>query len=85
MSEEMVGGIIIGFLIGTLIGMAIVIFTGIDSFQISQETADDICVNLTGNSTAIAKSEHGKLICEVPSYDSTQNIIVRGNDGGQNE
>ena len=52
---------------------------------LDQETGDDICRQLTGKSTAVASDEakkiyDGKLICTVPSYDSTQNIIVKSND-----
>ncbi len=60
--------------------------TGRDAVDIrlNQETADDVCRQLTGNPTAIASDEiveiyDGKLICTVPSFDSTQNIIVKGN------
>lgn len=44
---------------------------------ISEETATEICINLTNNSAAIGTTLDGKLICEVPSYDSTRNIIIK--------
>ena len=48
--------------------------------NLSQDTADDICQQLTGNSSAIAVEElDGKLHCELPSYDATQNIIIKSN------
>ena len=52
---------------------------------LDQETADDVCQQLTGNSTAVASGDDyegfsgGKLICTIPSLDSTQNIIIKKN------
>ena len=52
--------------------------------ELSQETLDDICINLTGNETAVGKVEiGGKLLCKIPSFDSTHNIIIR--QGEKNE
>ena len=61
------------------IGLGAVIFWFIASFQIniSKETAYDLCRNITGNVNVEASSLNWKLICEIPSYDSTTNIIVR--------
>lgn len=68
-----------GFLSGLLFALAIfaVIIVLLPDFNLSYETKKDICVNLTNNSAAEPSVENGKLICEVPSYDSTTNIIVR--------
>lgn len=57
-----------------------------EPIKISQETGDSMCLQITNNSATVATSEYGKLICTVPSYDHTQNIIVRSNNdkGGQN-
>lgn len=72
-------GLFFGFLF-TAIGF------GSQGIDISQATANDICVQLTGNETAIAKDSWdtdaaigGKLICIIPSFDSTQNIIIKSN------
>jgi len=47
---------------------------------LSQETANDVCFNLTeiDGVVAVPNADY-KLICEVPSFDSTQNIIIKEN------
>ena len=72
------GYLLIGLLFGAWFVLVIIaiIFNTI-FVNISQETADDICKNLTGNETVKATDEGGKLICEVPDYDSTLNIVIR--------
>ncbi len=72
------------FIVGIFMGMFVLgfIWLGIHmtSFNISQETGDDICKQLTGNETTIAEDDgYGNLICELPSYDETQHIIIRSN------
>jgi len=75
------------FMIGILVGIvAFFIFSliFIPEINITQETGDDICKQLTGNQTAVAtigedSGEYGKLICELPSFDATQNIIIKRN------
>lgn len=73
--DDIFNALFIGFAIGSIM---ILIIGGIFGFNInlSQETGDSICVNLTGNNS-VASTENGKLICEVPSYDHTTNIIIR--------
>ena len=69
-----------GFIIGSeFIGSKI-------DIRLDQEVADDICQQLTNNSVAVALNEFevgmvkgGKLICNIPSFDATQNIIIRTN------
>ncbi|KKN58027.1 hypothetical protein LCGC14_0556850 [marine sediment metagenome] len=70
----------LGLVVGTII-------TGSSGIDISQETADDICKQLTGNETVVAydgwnRNElvGGKLGCELPSFDATQNIIIKQNN-----
>ena len=70
-----------GAFIGSLLTGFVMSDIGID---ISQETGNDICRQLTGNESAIAEDDWdtsndigGKLVCVTPSYDSTQNIIVK--------
>ena len=75
------------FLMGIFVGFIIAICIAIIpiDIMISQETADDICKQLTGNDSTIAEDESnsklygGKLICLTPSYDETQNIIIKSN------
>jgi hypothetical protein len=75
---------VMGVMIGIVIGESLV--SG--DIYLSQETADDICINLTNNTAATGQGDStGKLICETPSFDSTQNIIIKPNNqlqGGVN-
>jgi len=75
------------FIMGLMIGFFFTcMFASINGIDISQETGDDICRQLTGNESAIAEDralieiDGGKLICVTPSYDSTQNIIIERNN-----
>ena len=82
------------FIMGLIVGlgiMAIIWATVFNAgFHISQETGDDICRNLTNSTDAIARDyksysnldkpiKNGGIVCELPSYDSTQNIVVKLN------
>lgn len=69
-----IGLIVLGFILGTVA----TIHSGL---ILEPEVIHDICYQLTGNSSVIGLVEEGKLICELPSFDSTQNIIVRDNSG----
>ncbi len=71
------------FVFGLMIGETF----GSQDISISQETGDDICRNLTGNESSVAYEifdnnnyKTGKLGCDIPSYDSTQNIIIKKNN-----
>ena len=79
--EDIILAIFLGLTIGIFFTWVIVSAIGID---LTQETGDDICKQLTGNETAVAsdwdENGYGKLICILPSYDSTQNIIVKENN-----
>lgn len=84
MKEEynIITGIIIGTILITMIVMC-AIFAIIEinyDIVLDQETSNDVCKQLTGNSTAVASSDYFKLICTIPSFDSTQNIIVKTNN-----
>ena len=71
------------FFIGFIIGMffvTVVVLVSIEPIILSQETADDVCKNLTGNETTVATSDQGRLTCKLPSYDATQNIIIERNN-----
>ena len=74
------------FLIGMMAGVIFTILICIapQGILISQEVADDVCKQITGNESAIAKEDGskiygGKLFCIIPSYDETQNIIIKSN------
>lgn len=83
LKDKVVWFIIIGVAVVYLMFCMTLIGSAMVDVPLNQETGDDICRQLTGNSTAVASVEanmyDGKLICTVPSYDSTQNIIVRSN------
>ena len=49
---------------------------------VEKEVANDICFQLTGNDKAVSLVEDKRFICELPSFDHTQNIIVRNNSEG---
>lgn len=73
-------GVVIIFFIGAMVGNFFV------EVGLTQETADDVCQQLTGDSTAVASEESpggifgSKLVCTIPSYDSPQNIIIKTNN-----
>lgn len=82
--------IFLGFMTGMFGYMIIVEVVLTPDLGVSQETADDICKQLTGNKSAVANTRYNedyctswkgecKLICETPSYDQTQHIIIRSN------
>ena len=90
--ESFILGIFVGCGIGAVVALGIFCLVGQVEptnkyITISQETADDLCIGLTGNESAIAidgwhKSsegiiEKGQITCEIPSYDSTHNIVIR--------
>ncbi len=68
-------------LISLMVGMMIILLILAPDVNINQVTANDICFQLTGNESAVASSQGGKLVCEIPSFDSTHNIIVRESGG----
>ena len=74
------------FTVGMIIGLCIQSL--MVDIELSQETADDICVQLTNNSAAVALNLYNsewrnKLVCDIPSFDKTQNIIIRSNSDGE--
>ena len=76
---DWVGGLFWGLVLGIIIVAAtFMIFYGIDPKVLSQQTLDDVCHNLTNNSASSGDvNPEGKLICTSPSYDHTQNIIMK--------
>lgn len=72
----LIGGVFIGI---TILSVLLNLFSPL---YLNQSTADTICQNLAGdNVTYHAVSEEGKLVCEKPSFDNTQNIVFRNNRG----
>lgn len=71
-------GLIIGMVITLVITAIVISVEDPESEHPSEQTLNDICIELIGNETAIGKIEDKKLICEVPSFDATHNIIIRG-------
>ena len=81
-AESLIAGLFIGALLTTIVFVSLGELSGI---QISKETANDVCAKITGNESSIAiqDGEHlwnRVLICELPSYDSTQNIFIKQNN-----
>lgn len=78
--DDFLDGLFAGFIIGAVI-ILVTSITMSPDIGLSQESANDICINLTNNTNAIATKgfagDLGKLVCEIPSYDSTTNIIIR--------
>jgi len=83
----------LGIFVGIFAGLFFVLFIGsmyVGEYYSNQdkrlvldkEIANDVCQQLTNDSTAIALVEDRKLVCEIPSFDATQNIIVRQNNEG---
>jgi hypothetical protein len=68
------GVILIGTFICTIVLFALGEFSGVD---LDQQTVDDICYNLTSVEGVEGGSRNGKLLCEVPSFDSTNNILIK--------
>jgi len=83
-TKDLILFVLTGFFLGIFLG----IFIHPD-ISLSQEVADDVCIQLTGNQSAIATQtdadlsfwkRQGKLVCIIPSFDSTQNIIIKTNE-----
>lgn len=70
-------GFFLGFLAMILTATALGDLQEGGSVLISNETATDICKQLTNSTDVHAYDKDWKLICEVPSYDHTMNIIIR--------
>lgn len=71
-----VGGVVLGIVLGTFV-FAFISDVVLDAQYFTDETLDDICFGLTHNAEAEGNDEQGKLVCTIPSYDHTTNIIVR--------
>jgi len=73
------GFLVIMLFMACVFGIGI-IFSSMGHVVLSQETVDEICYNLTGQSGVVANSINSeKLECKLPSFDSTQNIIIKSN------
>ena len=90
MDGEYIVGLIFGTVLILLLGICIggLIQERIVDIALSQETADKICFDLTGEEGVVAKDyldfnsgenrplEKGELYCQIPSYDETHLIKV---------
>ena len=93
MAFEIEGGewLCVAFLFLCVIGVGIcigaTIADGGKDIEVSQETADKICLEITGEEGVVAKDwwdygygkepmEKGELYCQLPSYDETHLIKV---------
>ena len=77
--SDLLGGLLVGTLIGVIVETVIMQLT-ISPIIISQEAGDEICHKLTNNSLSVSSvntQNKGKLICTIPSFDSTTQIIVK--------
>lgn len=73
-------GVFVGVLLMGIIAGSIMLNIEKD-IQLSQETGDTICKNLTNNTAVHAETDgNGKLVCVKPSFDHTTNIIVKEAD-----
>ena len=78
------------FFIAWIFVMGVTLYVNPD-IGISQQTADEVCIALTGNESAVASDTQNKdfhpstykLICKIPSYGSTHNIIIKSEGGGE--
>lgn len=80
----LISGTIFGIILGIVIaGMTFSTspeyIIGLDNLIISNSTAFDICYKITNNTAVVPIAEEGKLICTLPTYDHSNNIIIRGN------
>ena len=75
---DFINGIIIGALIiGIIFGF---IIYKLNQNILSVSTLNDICTNLTNKTSINGSVKDGKLICTMPSYDHTNNIIIKYNN-----
>jgi len=78
MEDESLGFFLLGMFIGALITLIVVVVSAGD-IDLSQDAADKACQEISKNVSAVAVRDVNKfrLICELPSYDHTQDIIIR--------
>ena len=80
MNEDDMNYFVAGFIICAMLFAVFMLISSLfdTNLCLSQETGEDVCRNLFPNQTMVVPSvEDGRLICEVPSYDHTINIIMR--------
>ena len=75
------GSFIAGLIIGLISGMIIGALVSTADININQEVADDVCRQLTNDSTATASDVYNgvyseKLVCRILPAGSTHNIII---------
>ena len=78
MDEDQTLAFLFGIFIGCLALIVIFGIMGILNSDLSEKTLQDICNNLTNNTASKPSIDiDGRLICEVPSFDHTTNIIIK--------
>jgi len=84
--EEPCGSyIVMGMLFGILLLLFIQLMIGTFDVRINKVTMNEICQKLNTNTTLenininAYADRNGKLICEYPSYDNSQNIVFTSN------
>lgn len=70
--------LLIIFMVISIFTVIIAIIVEYDKVILNQDTANEICINLTNQEQAQASSEDGKLICEIPGFGEPKNIIIKG-------
>jgi len=76
-SDYIITAFAFGICVGLVIASIVIVAENRNTLKISEDTATDICKNLVHNNTVVPSVDDGKLICTIPSYDDTTNIIVR--------
>lgn len=86
MSKDESTNYLIYFMWGVIVGMAFITAILIISLHsteiVSEDSLNEACQIITNNSAAIGTTDGDHtLVCELPTYDHVQNIIVRNNSG----
>jgi outer membrane biogenesis lipoprotein LolB len=78
-------GFIVGMVIAILVLLLLLGCTGNLSNRLSKDTMQDICQKLNPDGPKVFNAyanQDGRLVCEYPSYDNTQNIVFKSNSDG---
>lgn len=73
----------VGVTVGAGMFVILSILFSIGEINLSNQTANEICFNLTSNNQSVGHSEDGKLVCEVQKLEipkDVSNIIIKGGD-----
>lgn len=83
MNSEEFSSFIMGIVFGIILTFMVFLIVGMffEPIWLTRETGNDICHKITGNNQSTSEGIGGKIQCVIPSYDSTQNIIIKINNG----